>query len=261
MTSNSTGKNESTVNLGQQTVALSIEQAQREWETAINAVQDLIFIHDADMCIVRANRAYAVRAGKDIHDIIGEPYWKLFPKLDGPLPCCRQSLEDRQGGEDQLRLGSGEEYVSRTYPIYDAEGKYLYSLHIMQDVTERKRMEEQLNASLAEKEVLVQSLNELATRDGLTGLYNHRTFYKLLEDELARAQRFNLPVSLLMLDIDHFKHVNDTYGHLAGDAVLKGLSELLSRQARAIDRVCRYGGEEITVILPESDLEAAANMA
>jgi len=261
MTSNSTGKNESTVNLGQQTVALSIEQAQREWETAIDAVQDLIFIHDADMCIVRANRAYAVRAGKDIHDIIGKPYWKLFPKLDGPLPCCRQSLEEHQGGEEELHLGSGEAYVSRTYPIYDAEGKYLYSLHIMQDVTERKRMEERLNASLAEKEMLVQSLKELATRDGLTGLYNHRTFYKLLEDELARAQRFNRPVSLLMLDIDHFKHVNDTYGHLAGDAVIKGLSELLGRQARAIDRVCRYGGEEITVILPETGLEAAASMA
>lgn len=104
-------------------------------------------------------------------------------------------------------------------------------------------------------------LQRLADHDGLTGLYNHRAFYALLADELARALRFNRPVSLLLLDIDHFKRVNDTYGHLAGDAILKGLSGLLARQARTIDRVCRYGGEEITVILPESDLEAAANMA
>jgi len=104
-------------------------------------------------------------------------------------------------------------------------------------------------------------LQRLAEHDGLTGLYNHRAFYVLLADEFARAQRFNRQVSLLLLDIDHFKHVNDTYGHLAGDAILKGLGELLGRQARAIDRVCRYGGEEITVILPETDLDAAANMA
>lgn len=105
------------------------------------------------------------------------------------------------------------------------------------------------------------ALREFATRDGLTGLYNHRTFYEMLEDELARAQRFNRPVSLLLLDIDHFKRVNDTYGHLAGDAVLRGLSELLSRQARVIDRVCRYGGEEIAVMLPETDIATAAEIA
>jgi len=105
------------------------------------------------------------------------------------------------------------------------------------------------------------ALRELATHDGLTALYNHHTFYVLLGDELARAQRFNRPLSLLLLDIDHFKRVNDTHGHQAGDAVLKRLSELLGREARAIDRVCRYGGEEFTVILPETDLEAAALIA
>ena len=104
-------------------------------------------------------------------------------------------------------------------------------------------------------------LQRLAEHDGLTGLYNHRTFYVLLGDELARAQRFKRPLSLILLDIDHFKRVNDTHGHLAGDAVLKGLGELLRREARAIDRVCRYGGEEITIILPETGLEAAANFA
>ena len=104
-------------------------------------------------------------------------------------------------------------------------------------------------------------LQQLATHDGLTGLYNHRTFYLMLEDELARAQRFNRPVSLLLLDIDHFKRVNDTHGHQAGDTILKGLSELLEGQARAIDRVCRYGGEEITVMLPEIALDAATVIA
>ena len=105
------------------------------------------------------------------------------------------------------------------------------------------------------------ALRALATHDGLTGLYNHRAFYVLLQDELARAQRTKRPVSLLLLDIDHFKRVNDTRGHQAGDAALKGLGELLNQQVRAIDRVCRYGGEEITIILPETDLDTAANIA
>ena len=115
--------------------------------------------------------------------------------------------------------------------------------------------------AMAERlEASQKTLQELATRDGLTGLYNHRMFYIWLSDELARAQRVNRPAALLMIDIDHFKRVNDVHGHLAGDAVLKELGELLSLQARAIDHVCRYGGEEIAVILRETDIEGAAGV-
>ncbi|MHB1233543.1 MAG: GGDEF domain-containing protein [Burkholderiales bacterium] len=117
------------------------------------------------------------------------------------------------------------------------------------------------NAMASKLEESQSALYELATRDGLTRLYNHRTFYTLLSDELARLQRFKRPVSLLMLDIDRFKRVNDTYGHQAGDAVIRDMSELISQQLRTIDRVCRYGGEEIAVILPEIDPDAAANIA
>lgn len=117
---------------------------------------------------------------------------------------------------------------------------------VFRDITERNRAEQ---------------AEELARRDSLTGLYNHRTFYSLLKDEIVRTQRFKRPVSLLMLDIDHFKHVNDTYGHQAGDAILKELSALLLKRARAVDRVCRYGGEEFMVILPETDAAMAMQIA
>ncbi len=109
--------------------------------------------------------------------------------------------------------------------------------------------------------VRAEHAEELASHDGLTGLYNHRMFYSLLNDEIVRAQRYKHSVSLLMLDIDYFKRINDTHGHQAGDIILKGLSGLLGKQARAIDRVCRYGGEEITVILPETDATAAMDIA
>lgn len=104
-------------------------------------------------------------------------------------------------------------------------------------------------------------LRELASHDGLTGLYNHRMYYLRLEDEFIRRQRTKAPISVLLLDIDHFKRINDRYGHLVGDLVLKTLSELVMRSCRAMDVACRYGGEEITVILPETDAESAMVIA
>lgn len=86
-------------------------------------------------------------------------------------------------------------------------------------------------------------------------------FYSLLEDEIARSRRYKRSVALLMLDIDHFKRVNDTYDHVAGDRILEGLARLLEKTARHEDRVCRYGGEEISIILPESSVQTAMQMA
>ncbi len=105
------------------------------------------------------------------------------------------------------------------------------------------------------------ALNDLATHDGLTQLYNQKTFYILLEKELTRARRYRQPLSLLMLDIDHFKQVNDLHGHLAGDCVLSELSARLKQGARAVDMVCRYGGEEICIILPTIDTSSAEVVA
>ena len=141
-----------------------------------------------------------------------------------------------------------------------AEGKLSHRVTIHRH-DELGELAAAFNAMAGQLETDQAALDQLATRDGLTGLYNHRAFYALLRDELARAKRFQRPVSLLLLDIDHFKRVNDTHGHLAGDAVLRGLGELLGREVRATDRVCRYGGEESTVILPETDLAAAARFA
>lgn len=102
---------------------------------------------------------------------------------------------------------------------------------------------------------------EQARHDGLTTLYNHRTFQELLGLELARAQRHGTPVSLLMIDIDRFKQINDTLGHQAGDAVLRQLASLLLDSARNIDQVCRYGGEEFVLILPMTTTQEALHVA
>ncbi len=106
-----------------------------------------------------------------------------------------------------------------------------------------------------------EALEELAIRDGLTGLYNHKFFYTSLEKEIARDDRYHNTVSLLLIDIDHFKNVNDTYGHRAGDTILRELSQRLMTRARSTDYVCRYGGEEIAVILIETNITQAQAIA
>jgi diguanylate cyclase (GGDEF)-like protein len=106
-----------------------------------------------------------------------------------------------------------------------------------------------------------QSLEQLAAIDDLTGLYNSRMYHSMLTGEIARAQRHGRPISVLMLDIDYFKRVNDDYGHLAGDRVLERLGLLLKESTRGGNSVCRYGGEEFTIILPELGAEVASQTA
>lgn len=110
------------------------------------------------------------------------------------------------------------------------------------------------NASVAfTRAVLYQRMELLATTDGLTGLNNHRNFQELLSKELERAKRYKHPLSLLLMDIDHFKTFNDTYGHPVGDLVLKEISLCIQKSIRINDIPARYGGEEFTVIIPETN--------
>jgi diguanylate cyclase (GGDEF)-like protein len=108
---------------------------------------------------------------------------------------------------------------------------------------------------------LFEETRQLAITDELTGLANHRQFYHQLAREVRRAQRYRRPLTLLMLDLDHFKEYNDRYGHLAGDQALHETAEVLRRNARDVDILARYGGEEFAIILPETDLERAVIQA
>ena len=112
-----------------------------------------------------------------------------------------------------------------------------------------------------ERTRMMEKLQKLAITDGLTKLYNSRSFYSQLELEVDRFNRYKHPLSLLLLDIDNFKEYNDSYGHLEGDKVLVRFSQIIKSCLRANDSAYRYGGEEFTVILPETNGEEAKTVA
>jgi diguanylate cyclase (GGDEF)-like protein len=112
-----------------------------------------------------------------------------------------------------------------------------------------------------ELEKLVRHLRHLAATDGLTGLANHRTFGEELAQAFAYARRYHADLSLLMLDLDHFKEFNDRHGHQAGDGALRDIATILKSVTRAADLCARYGGEEFAVVLPSTDLDGAIQLA
>jgi diguanylate cyclase (GGDEF)-like protein len=120
----------------------------------------------------------------------------------------------------------------------------------------------QLGIAKAETEVMNAQLKVLASTDGLTGTINRRRFDEILDQEWRRADREHLPLSVLLIDVDHFKQLNDHYGHLHGDDALKMVARVLMAMAgRAGDVVARYGGEEFAVLLPNTTLHNAEQLA
>ncbi|MFP4465717.1 MAG: GGDEF domain-containing protein [Candidatus Goldiibacteriota bacterium] len=116
-------------------------------------------------------------------------------------------------------------------------------------------------ATAVQNSILYQQTRELATRDGLTGLYTRKYFVERMDEEIRRSKQFDEPFSFLMLDIDHFKDCNDTYGHQFGDKVLKVLGEFLKDELRDVDIIGRYGGEEFAVMLPNTAVNGARFVA
>lgn len=108
---------------------------------------------------------------------------------------------------------------------------------------------------------LFERIQHQATTDGLTGLVNHKTFYEVLEKELWRSRRYGGPISVIMVDVDNLKKINDTYGHRAGDKVIKEISRKIKESIRQIDTAARYGGDEFAVILPNTSLSDATVVA
>jgi diguanylate cyclase len=196
------------------------------WLVAILAFLD-------EMMIVFSNM---VKQGRQFTD------WPIAAKIDSPL----FSLDGN--GISLSTLAGALLLIAIVYAVYNS----IREDQRRQDALERERME------------LLQESNRMrhqAEHDGLTGLWNHRAIVERLGEEIDRSLREGTPLSVILIDVDHFKKINDSFGHLAGDLVLKGIGAIFMRSLRSYDCVGRYGGEEFLVILPGCTTEAALHRA
>jgi len=198
-----------------------IEHARHAWTEAFDAIRDPVFLHDKDFRVVRVNRAYAARAGMPIGEIIGQPYWQVFPKATGPLPCCLRARGKAaaEEEEEEVNLANGEVLRSRTFSVRDERGKYRYSVHILEDVTERRRAAEALHESDERLRIMAASaLDAILMIDG-DGLV---TFWNPAAERLfgyGCAEALGKPIHTLIVPPQHLT------GHLEGLARFKASGE------------------------------------
>jgi two-component system cell cycle response regulator len=145
-----------------------------------------------------------------------------------------------------FELGA-QDYVAKTAAVAELQARLAVHLKLKRVTDELRRQREQLE--------------QLTRQDVLTGLANRRGLDELLSREVGRSKRYSCPMSVVMIDLDRFKEINDTYGHQAGDHVLREVAEIVRRAVRTQDIVARYGGEELAILMPETAMEQAAMVA
>ena len=238
---------------------------------AMKNVLDAVYITDLDGHFLFANAAFERIYGHDARALVGLDLGLLAPEV-GCARAMPAPDEMRTGwvGEVLHTAKSGVElpiWLSRSY-VDGGRADTGVLVFVARDMTERRRLEDALlksNQELAhvnqELERSRNSLAEMAIRDELTGLYNRRELNRVLDDESARCERSGQPLSLILLDVDHFKRVNDEHGHLAGDDVLRMLGRIVVGVLRRVDRAARFGGEELAIVLPDTPAADAVKVA
>jgi len=235
-------------------------------EALIEQLMDGVIVLDNQNRIVDVNPAARKLALVQPATWIGEPAETLLVRQFG-LPLAALQLHS-SSFEIQIASDPLTHLEIHVSILHGHRGQNSGRLILLRDITARRQVQtelqlayQQLQAQLAEIRDLQGRLREQAVRDSLTGLFNRRYLVEMLDRELARAARERTPISLVMIDIDHFKLVNDRFGHKAGDLVLQALGVLFARYTRRSDIACRFGGEEFILVFPCSNLENASKRA
>jgi diguanylate cyclase (GGDEF)-like protein/PAS domain S-box-containing protein len=230
-------------------------------------IPEMVFVVDAHDRVLDVNGVAEKWLGKSRHEMIGQDpidVFKEWPQLLNRFLFTESTREEVQiPGNPPLML---EMVIT---PLYAEQTKQLNGRIILAyDITERKQLENELKntnkiltAKILEVEFLKEKLQEQAIRDPLTGVFNRRFLAESLDKEVSKAERENTPVSIIMMDVDFFKNFNDTYGHKCGDVVLQDLANFLTENSRQGDIVCRYGGEEFVILMPNATLHDAYERA
>lgn len=213
-----------------------------------------IHLIDRDGRIRSWNRGAQNISGYTEPQIVGQPFAQLFmPDAvaeglpDKALNFARTNRHCREEGRRRKR--NGDEFIAQCTldAVRADDGEIIGFVEVFHDITEQKQREDKLYRQ--------------ATRDAMTGVFNRGHFTEMATQEIERARRFSEPLSVVMMDIDHFKKINDTYGHDVGDQAIIGLARTSAGFIRKIDFVGRLGGEEFAIVLPRANKEPAFDMA
>lgn len=221
-------------------------------DTIMDHVDAHIYMKDNHRTFVFANRATADMFGKSPQEIVGKRDIEVMPVEDADLLWALDSevfrTHRKQEGEESFKDASGKlrHFWTVKIPLKSTDDTSVL-IGLSTDITELHRMKEELQRQ--------------ASTDVLTGLPNRRSFYDYAQREFSRSVRTRLPLSVIALDIDHFKSINDRYGHPVGDAVLVAVAKRCQEVVREADLLARTGGEEFSLILPETPLHTATDVA
>lgn len=183
----------------------------------------------------------------------------MMPEMDGLEVCDALKAINPDTPIIFLTASHEEEYLLKAFEHGAVD--YLTKPFNKMELMARVKTHLMLKYAFSELKMALVEMERLAKTDGLTGLLNRRSLFEVATQEFSRARRYNRIISILMLDIDHFKRINDTYGHPVGDAVIQEVASILKETLRETDFIGRYGGEEFAVILPETTLEQASEVA
>ncbi|MBD3241884.1 MAG: diguanylate cyclase [Chitinivibrionales bacterium] len=246
--------------------------SREQLEAIVNQTGQGIVLLDRQCRVVYWNRFMEMRSARRASEVIGRSLFELFPELpenwlrkkvesvfvlrnvaftswlERPYLIRLQHNRPITGGVDCMRQDTS------FFAVSGADGEPEYVCVAISDATDTALYDARLREALAKVE-------ELSERDALTGWYNRRRLEELLTAEANRAQRYGTPFSIILFDLDHFKDVNDTHGHLAGDEILKETTQRVRGHLRVCDMCARYGGEEFLIMLPQTSEKDAAGIA
>ena len=264
--------------------AEKFSESEVELRLVIDNLPNMIAYVDASKKYRIINRAYhnyfganeVEVIGKHVSDVLGENFYQIISRyIDIALSGKSTAWESHHTDADDKECILSNKLV----PYVDSNGNNNGYLIVIEDVTDQKQLQielqalnhsleekvewrtQQLQKELAKRKELEKHLRNLADHDPLTGLLNRRSFVTRVDYEISRSRRYNSDLSYMIIDIDEFKLINDTYGHQIGDEVLKGFSKKVLSVLRETDFIGRIGGEEFAIALPDTSANSASIMA